>query len=544
LETRALLSAAGPVPAPVDLDTLTAHPDLTASPLAGAGSMTYYSAGQIRQAYAVNVVRPVNGVPITGAGQTIAIVDAYGDPSIVADANVFSLHSGLPTFNTAGGPTLTVAQPGGPAATDVSWAGETSLDVEWAHAIAPNANILLVEAPSNNYADLLGAVHYAANQPGVVAVSMSWGSSEFSSESAYDSTFTTPAGHLGGSAGTPGAVSRSGGITFVAAAGDSGAWYGPQWPAVAPSVLAVGGTSLYLDSASYYAGESGWSGSGGGYSRYETEPDYQRSVQSSGWRSSPDVAYNADPNTGFIVYDTIGVPPGYSGWWVFGGTSAGAPQWAAIVALADQARALHGEGSLGNAQSQIYNLSGADFHDIVGGSNGYPATRGYDLVTGRGTPLVDRVVADLAGDPLSIFRSILTFRAASPSAEPVAVNASAAGHGEAASSLDEMVRANVLAQQSATALPHAFAAAIDAGESPAEVGFVLASHHQDEWVASIAHSPLAWKLGSHGLSPALVEQVTALLTRSEHGPDETAFSSLGGEAPSEETESAGEEDGF
>jgi subtilase family serine protease len=393
LETRALLSAVNPLPA--------AHPDLTASPLAGSG-MVYYTPAQIRQAYGVNQVAPVNSVPITGAGQTIAIVDAYSDPNILSDANAFSRYTGLPAFNQPGGPTLTIIQPGGPVATDANWAGEISLDVEWAHAIAPEANILLVEAPSNNYSDLLSAVRYGASQPGVVAVSMSWGSSEFPNETSYDSIFMTPAGHLGGSAGTPGSANIPGGVAFVAAAGDSGAGHGPQWPAVSPNVLGVGGTSLSLDGASNYSGESAWSGSGGGYSWYESEPSYQWSVQSSGRRTSPDVSYNSNPSTGFLVYDTIGVPAGYTGWWDYGGTSAGAPQWAAILALVDQARALQGQGSLDNAPSAIYSLPASAFHDVTSGSNGYGAVPGYDLATGRGSPEVNQIVNGLAGAPESV----------------------------------------------------------------------------------------------------------------------------------------------
>jgi hypothetical protein len=118
-------------------------------------------------------------------------------------------------------------------------------------------------------------------------------------------------------------------------------------------------------------------------------------VQSSGARSNPDVAYDADINTGFYVYNTAGLPSGDSGWWAVGGTSAGAPQWAALVAIADQGRALDGLGSLTNAQSLIYNLPASDFHDVTTGSNGSPAGVGYDLVTGRGSPYTDRVVAAL-----------------------------------------------------------------------------------------------------------------------------------------------------
>src|SRR5262249_22919227 len=145
---------------------------------------------------------------------------------------------------------------------------------------------------------------------------------------------TTPAGHVGGY-GLPG------GVTFVASTGDNGAPAG--YPSYSPNVVGVGGTSLYLDGAGNWIDEQGWSGSGGGISQVEAEPAYQYSVQGTGMRTAPDVSYDADPNTGFYVYTTVGG----NGWSVIGGTSAGAPQWSALVALADQWRAqAYGVGSL------------------------------------------------------------------------------------------------------------------------------------------------------------------------------------------------------
>ena len=129
---------------------------------------------------------------------------------------------------------------------------ETALDVEWAHAIAPAANIVLVEAqPDLN--DLFSAVSFASQLPGVSVVSMSWGTGEFSGETAYDSVFTTPAGHNG--------------VTFVASSGDSGT---TEYPSASPNVLSVGGTTLNVTSQGNYVSETGWSGSGTGYSPYES----------------------------------------------------------------------------------------------------------------------------------------------------------------------------------------------------------------------------------------------------------------------------------
>jgi hypothetical protein len=383
-----MLSASG-LSAPV------AHPNFNAAPLATSGPV-YYTPSQVRTAYGIDQAKLPDGTAATGAGQTIAIVDAYHDPNIKTDLATFDSHTGL-----AAPPSFKQVQLNGVTQVDAGWSGETSLDVEWAHAVAPQANLLLVEAPSANFSDLLNAVSYAASQPGVVAVSMSWGGNEFYGENSYDSTFRTPSGHVGGSG-------LAGGVTFVASSGDSGAWFGPEYPSISPNVLAVGGSTLNLNSNNTYKSESGWSLSGGGYSGVEAEPSYQQSAQYSGARTGPDVAYDADPNTGFLVRDTVGLQKGQSGWWVAGGTSAGAPQWAGILALSDQARAQNGLGSLGGAQASVYALPHADFHQITTGFNGYSANpaydsyygivsgSGYNFVTGLGTPLVNKVVHDLA----------------------------------------------------------------------------------------------------------------------------------------------------
>ena len=212
-----------------------------------------------------------------GTGQTIAIVDAYNDPNIVQDLQTFD----QTFFPGQADPQLTVigqdpdhpstlpnTDPSGPGA---SWAVEESLDVEWAHAIAPGANILLVEANSDYDPDLFQAVQTASQQSGVSVVSMSWASGgEWSGETAYDSYFTQP------------------GVTFVAASGDYGWQLGSvNYPAVSPNVLAVGGTTLTV-AAQSYVGESGWGdynlsaingGSGGGVSAHdEQQPAYQVGV--------------------------------------------------------------------------------------------------------------------------------------------------------------------------------------------------------------------------------------------------------------------------
>ena len=362
------------------------NPDGSDTPLATAGP-TANSPTQLRNAYGFSQISFAGGtVPADGSGTTIAIVDAYDDPNIASDLHQFDLEYGLPD------PVFTkVNQTGGstPPAPNTSWSTEISIDVEWAHAIAPGANILLVEANSNSTADLNTAAEFAATQPGVVAVSMSFLGAESSSEVARNSDFVTPPGHPG--------------VTFVAASGDNGA--PPSQPAIDPNVLAVGGTSINLDAAGNILSEVGWTGSGGGISAFEPQPSYQTGVvtQSTTQRTNPDVAYDANPNTGITIYDTYNFPTP-TPWGQFGGTSIAAPQWAALIAIADQGRAQAGLGSLdGPSQTlpRLYALPASDFNDITAGTSTgnpeYSAGPGYDLVTGRGSPQANQIVPALMG---------------------------------------------------------------------------------------------------------------------------------------------------
>ncbi|HMB96810.1 MAG TPA: hypothetical protein VKK61_12280, partial [Tepidisphaeraceae bacterium] len=201
LECRVLLSAA---------TQIVALPQLKITPQASGSSVQGYTPQEISAAYGFNQIN-FNGVTGDGNGQTIAIVDAFNDPNIAGDLSTFDKQFDLPSASLT-----KVSQTGSTTAlptTDAGWATEISLDVEWAHAIAPDANILLVETKSDSLTDLLAGVNYARNAAGVSVVSLSWGSSEFFQESRYDSDFTTPAGHQG--------------VTFVAASGDEGSWSGP-----------------------------------------------------------------------------------------------------------------------------------------------------------------------------------------------------------------------------------------------------------------------------------------------------------------------------
>ncbi len=345
---------------------------------AATSSPTGLSPTQIRTAY---------NLPSTGGTGTIAIIDAYDDPAVENDLSVFSSQFGLPLPNSTNFEKHMMASR---IRTDSGWALEISLDVQWAHAIAPNAKILLVEARSARLTDLLAAVDYARNRPDVVAISMSWGASEFSSESAYDSYLTSAYGAI-----------------FFASSGDSGA--GVIWPSASPNVVAVGGTTLTLSDGS--VSETAWSGSGGGLSVYEAEPSYQTTYGvsgTSGKRAVPDVSYDANPNTGVSVYDSTRYN-GATGWWQVGGTSVGAPQWAAIQSLGLSV-------SNNNLYQDAKSAYSSYFRDITSGSNGYPATVGYDLVTGLGSPLTTNYAPATTPD---------FFISASPSTQAVAQGGSA-----------------------------------------------------------------------------------------------------------------------
>jgi subtilase family serine protease len=345
LESRCLLSA--------DLPVMTSALQPAGNPHGRPVQQVSYTPSQVRQAYGFDHIAG------DGTGETIAIVDAYHAPNVATDLASFNS-----TYHISGtgGLTTVYAQGSQPAFND-GWAQEITLDVEWAHAIAPGANILLVETATNSFDDLLGGVDYA-RQHGATVVSMSWGGYEFRGETGYDFHFADS------------------NVTFVASSGDFGG--AVQWPSASPNVVAVGGTSLTLTSSDDYKSETGWGGSGGGVSKYEAKPSYQIGVGGTGAkRTVPDVAYVADPNTGVKVI--------YNGQnWIFGGTSVGAPQWAALIAIANQGRASHlGSVQTLNALYVGYKNDKVDLNDIIAGSaGGNRALAGYDMVTGIGSPIV------------------------------------------------------------------------------------------------------------------------------------------------------------
>jgi subtilase family serine protease len=298
-----------------------------------------------------------------GGGQTVAIVDAYDNPKAEADLGVYRSRFGLPACTTANGCFRKVNQTGGttPPRGDVGWGQEIALDLDMVSAACPNCHILLVEASSNSFANLIAAEDWATSHATVV--SNSWGGSEFSGETgaAYDGHFNRP-------------------LPITVSSGDSG--YGAQYPAASRYVTAVGGTSLRRATSARGWDETAWSGAGSGCSAYETKPTWQHDAGCAR-RTIADVSAVADPNTGVSVYDTYGHGSGV-GWLVFGGTSVSAPLVAAVYALA---------GNGGTAYAGFPYTHTSALFDVTAGSNGScggsylcTAVTGYDGPTGLGTP--------------------------------------------------------------------------------------------------------------------------------------------------------------
>ncbi len=307
--------------------------------------------------------------PVGGWG-AIAIVDAYDNPYAATDIANFSAYWGLPAANfqkvlaTHGGCTVTG---------NTGWGLEEALDIEWAHTMAPSAKIYLVEACSSSYSDLMYAEELAGslvNSFGGGDVSNSWGGSEWSTEGSYDPDFYLYWNQ----------------IAYFASAGDVGGKV--NYPSTSPWVVSAGGTTVNRTSGAF-TNESCWSGSGGGPSLYENMQGSQAAV-STGKRWTPDLAFDADPNSGVWVYDYYN-----GGWYVVGGTSVASPSLAGIV---NNANNRLGQGLpytvpyVNQEDLLLYSSLGAttifntSFYDVTTGSNGYAAGAGYDFCTGIGTP--------------------------------------------------------------------------------------------------------------------------------------------------------------
>jgi subtilase family serine protease len=445
-----------------------------------AVARTCFTPQAIQSAYNVG---PLHQAGWTGKGITIAIVDSYGSDTMAHDLHVFdqafglqamcgeegvTCQPGMPTFSelAINGSPETKGQPGkGTHLEDkAAWALEVALDVETSHAIAPQANILLVH--SNNaetlgvqgFPNMMKAEDYVVSNHLAQVISQSFASSEdafgsyqslqnlryaFKNAAANGVTVLGSSGDDGSTNFTKSPVSQGGSLIPFPAV---------EWPAADPLVTGVGGTYLCTDplasasqarttdpiarlgakcSSSTFnatgAAEVAWTFSGGGFSHVFSRPDYQGTLPAGSTaipasaRGVPDIAFQASSATGALVY--LSLPPdgndsniSQTGWYDIGGTSLSCPQWAGLVAIADQLnKAKYGQTGLGLINPALYKLASqpakyaADYFDIahtaiagVANDNqedpsipGYPATQGWDPVTGLGTPNAAALIPDL-----------------------------------------------------------------------------------------------------------------------------------------------------
>ncbi len=396
-----------------------------------------YSPEQIQQAFNLN---PLYRQGYDGKGQTIVVIGAGHSANVENDLKAFDKAWGLPDP-----PSFKIIQPFGPPVDyDCNGGGdgleiENTLDVEWSHAIAPGANIILLigpntertyfpvpeDAPHCALYDLEEAVAYALDNHLGNIITISYGGSELGGR---NDTATDKA-NIKKEFNAANAIFKRAanmGVTVLASAGDSGVtnpndykdpskfWDKPNvsWPASDPYVLAIGGTTLQIkDASGTYGSEKVWAGTGngatgGGLSAFFEEPAYQKTAPDQtlfqGKRGMPDVAFPADVNYALYATADFGsIGPSWPHWTVIGGTSASAPCWAGLVAIANQMSAEAGGKSLGFIHPALYSLQGEGMHDITQGNNsyvgvtGYRAQSGYDLVTGWGTPIADQLLPAL-----------------------------------------------------------------------------------------------------------------------------------------------------
>ena len=327
-----------------------------------------------------------NRIPNQGRGQTIAFVDAYNDPNIASDLASYASYFHLVPCN------LTVAQLG--TTQGQGWDLEESLGVEQACALAPEANIILVEAASDSLTDLLHAVAVASSAPyNATVVSMSWGFPESEEEQQYDSYFCS----IVNGNGQP--------VTFTAAVGGGG--HEQIYPSTSPCVVAVGGTALTLstplplpDPLQLNYGNEISGCDGGGISLFEPQPPWQNpacSQYSTTYRCVPDISADAAADPGIPVYDTYS----YGGWVEVGGTSVPTADWAAFFTIVNSLRGSQDKGALSQSDPDMYTIYYSsnyltDFHNITDGGCG--AGPGYNLATGIGSYQVNNLAPTLAAD--------------------------------------------------------------------------------------------------------------------------------------------------
>jgi subtilase family serine protease len=452
------LAASGfpaPVPAVSDYQLLTAGITPPAQSACNAVGRRCFNPTAMQNSYNL---RPLYDAGHAGQGVTIAIIDSFGNPNMASDLANFDTQMGLPhmcgepgvacsagmpTFEHVywNGTTQVKAPPPGSNGTGLqdrnAWVVETALDVEWAHAIAPEANILNV---TTNPAEtqgvqglpaMMNAEQFIADNHQATVITQSFGAVE---EGFGSTQSLLNLRHAFISAAADG-------VTVLASSGDGGSANSGKtpvknpmpfpfptvnWPASDPLVTGVGGTYLCTNPntgsitpdltfppvnceppANSGQREVGWIDSGGGFSHVFATPSYQNTLPAGStpigaMRGVPDVAFQASSRTGPLVYATGGDA---GGWFIVGGTSCSSPQWSGLVAIADQ---IAGHG-LGLINPTLYKLAAnptdysSDFYDVTTGNNqadssipGYPATTGWDPITGLGTPNAANLVPALA----------------------------------------------------------------------------------------------------------------------------------------------------
>lgn len=372
--------------------------------LPNAPQPTCYGPQQIRNAYDVT---PLLNRGATGAGKTIVIIDAFQAPTIQSDLAAFDKTFGLPA------PDFHIIAPFGLTPFDATnqdqlgWSGEISLDVQWAHAIAPGADIDLVLARSDSDQDILNATRFAILHRLGDVVSQSFGEGE----SCMDPSIMLQEHQLFG-------LATAEGTTVFASSGDDGAaqpdcsndggfFLSASTPASDPFVTGVGGTNLTANlTTGAYESESAWNDgygeSGGGFSTVYPRPAWQTGASPGRGRGVPDVSYNAGVDDGVLTYFSD-ANPSETSLYIFGGTSAGSPQWSGIIADTDQLA--HRDVGLINPSLYLWYhtpLYARAFHDVITGNNDVPgvgrydAGHGWDPVTGLGTPQANNLAQLLA----------------------------------------------------------------------------------------------------------------------------------------------------
>ena len=354
---------------------------VTKAPTSGSvrPNAVVYTPQQIRIAYGINnITVPGNQL---GAGITVAVIIAYTYPNLQNDFNIYCTRFGLPlqTLNR-------VTMPG--ATQNSGWALEECLDVQQVHSVAPYASIMVVEAASASYTDIFAAINYATTH-GANIISMSFGSSEFSSQLTLSNSFNNTS------------------IAYVASSGDTAAVV--EFPSSSPNVLSVGGTTLNLNTSGTRVSETTWNSGGCGVSAYVTKPAFQSGISTitAARRTCCDLSLVANPSTGVYTY--------YNGvWYSVGGTSVSAPLFSGMLAICNQLRVNAGKpklttvnGASNNILTYIYkqlylpSLTGGaayrnNFNDITSGSDGrYRSANGYDYPTGLGSPKLNVLATSL-----------------------------------------------------------------------------------------------------------------------------------------------------